>query len=220
MIGKRTFPGGKGNSFRNIINCMPPHKTYIEAFLGGGTILLKKKPALLNIGIEIDMHTFMSFLLHSGISNPTGGSDPSFAPTSLNSAVYTNKSGSHRLIRGCAINYLENLNPDQDTLIYLDPPYLPETRKSGKVYRHELTPEHHIRLLDIAGRLNCMVMISGYWSKMYEKALNGWNHIKYQTIIRSGAVVTEYLWFNYDKPSILHDYSWLGDTFRDRERLK
>ena len=36
-----TYPGGKSGSgvYQQLINLMPPHKIYIEAFLGGGAIM-------------------------------------------------------------------------------------------------------------------------------------------------------------------------------------
>jgi hypothetical protein len=51
-----TYPGGKNGSgvYQKIINQMPPHRTYIEAFLGGGAILRAKRPAMVNIGIDLD----------------------------------------------------------------------------------------------------------------------------------------------------------------------
>ncbi len=35
-----------------------------------------------------------------------------------------------------------------------------------------------------------------------------------------GRPATEYLWMNYDAPDRLHDYRYLGDDFRERERIK
>ena len=53
---RSTYPGGKDASgvHQNIINLIPPHDVYIETHLGGGYIMRKKRPAALNIGIDID----------------------------------------------------------------------------------------------------------------------------------------------------------------------
>lgn len=37
---------------------------------------------------------------------------------------------------------------------------------------------------------------------------------------RSGHSATEWLWFNYPEPVALHDYRFLGDNYRERERIK
>ena len=38
MLGN--YNGGKGNIFRHLINQIPPHHSYIESFLGGGSVML------------------------------------------------------------------------------------------------------------------------------------------------------------------------------------
>lgn len=54
-----SYPGGKqgSGSYQTIINLMPPHRVYIEPFLGGGAVLKTKRPAKVNIGIERDRST-------------------------------------------------------------------------------------------------------------------------------------------------------------------
>ena len=37
---------------------------------------------------------------------------------------------------------------------------------------------------------------------------------------RGGGVATEHLWMNYPEPVALHDTRYLGDSFRERERIK
>ncbi len=37
---------------------------------------------------------------------------------------------------------------------------------------------------------------------------------------RGGRPATEHVWFNYPEPIKLHDYSYLGKNFRERERIK
>ena len=37
---------------------------------------------------------------------------------------------------------------------------------------------------------------------------------------RAGRTATEWLWFNFPAPVALHDYRYLGEDFRERERIK
>ena len=48
--GAMTYPGGKNGAgeYQRIINHMPPHKTYIEAFLGSGAVMRHKRLAQRN----------------------------------------------------------------------------------------------------------------------------------------------------------------------------
>jgi hypothetical protein len=51
-----SYLGSKGQAgvFQRIIGNMPPHSVYVEPFLGSGKILLTKRPAVLNVGIDAD----------------------------------------------------------------------------------------------------------------------------------------------------------------------
>src|SRR5688500_11067099 len=53
---QRGYRGGKAGAgvWQKLINLMPPHTTYIEPFLGHGAILLHKRPAHDNIGLDLD----------------------------------------------------------------------------------------------------------------------------------------------------------------------
>lgn len=56
---------------------------------------------------------------------------------------------------------------DSDALFYLDPPYVPETRRDGG-YEHELTPEDHTELVERVLELQGVAIISGYDHELYE----------------------------------------------------
>ena len=51
------YPGGKNSAgvYQTIINLMPPDDVYMEPFLGGGAIMRQKRPAPLNIGLDLDV---------------------------------------------------------------------------------------------------------------------------------------------------------------------
>lgn len=83
-----------------------------------------------------------------------------------------------------------------DVFIYIDPPYLTNLRK-GYIYKHEMTEEQHIKLLEAALNHSGKVMISGYESEMYAEYLKGWNVITKSTQAERGVPRKEVLWMNY-----------------------
>ena len=49
-LGSKNGPG----VYQVIINLMPPHDLYVEPFFGSGSLMLKKPPSSVHIGVEID----------------------------------------------------------------------------------------------------------------------------------------------------------------------
>lgn len=67
-----------------------------------------------------------------------------------------------------------------DTLFYLDPPYLPETRSSqGEYGEYEMTKADHYKLLTLLTTIDGKFLLSGYPSPMYEnfREKNGWQMV-------------------------------------------
>jgi DNA adenine methylase len=90
-----------------------------------------------------------------------------------------------------------------DTMHYVDPPYLPETRARGnrydlawRMYRHELSREDHAELLAHLGGLVGMVVLSGYPDPLYDDALTGWRRIETKAFADGARERTEMLWLN------------------------
>ena len=94
----------------------------------------------------------------------------------------------------------------QDTLFYLDPPYVLDTR-NGELYRHEFNDEKHLHLIEILQNIKGKAIVSGYDSALYF-GLSKWNKIKYSQIIQIGRNTLsqnlnnlyreETLWYNYE----------------------
>ena len=188
------YPGGKGGVYQRLINAMPPHEVFIESYLGGGAVMRYKRPALHNIGIEIDPKTIKMW-------------------DDFNKFDF-------ELIQTNAVTYLQKYPFTGKELIYCDPPYLRETRKKYyPLYKYEYTYDQHVELLELIKTLPCMVMISGYKSDLYSDLLKDWHTYSFQAACHYG-VATEYVWMNYPHPDKLHDYRYLGDNFRERERIK
>ena len=124
-----------------------------------------------------------------------------------------------QVLQGDAVQYLNQFKLDMDTVVYVDPPYHPDTRRQARVYRYDYSVSDHEALLDCLTALPCKVLISGYSSPLYETRLAGWNKHTFQMRTRVG-MREECVWFNYPVPSILHDDRYLGKGFRQREVIR
>lgn len=87
-----------------------------------------------------------------------------------------------------------------ETLHYVDPPYVWETRSSAmhrnRCYTHELDAEGHTRLLAFLGTMKGCVILSGYPHSTYDNALTGWPRIEIAAHADGARDRTEVLWLN------------------------
>ena len=92
------------------------------------------------------------------------------------------------------------------TLFYLDPPYLHETRVTRKEYgQHEMSNANHLSLLYVLGTLKGRFLLSGYRSAMYDKAATqyGWRRVDISIANhaaggKSKKRMVECVWMNYE----------------------
>jgi len=185
------YSGGKGKTYQHIINLIPPHTTYIEAFLGGGAVMRHKRPALKNIGIEIDI----------------------IAHNALNTDV------NFESICGNAFDYLKNYSFTGDEVVYCDPPYYPTTRSRDRVYRYDFNDEDHRKLLTLLKSLPCKILLSGYDNDLYHQELSEWSKYEFTAKAHNG-IRKESIWYNYPQPTKLHDPRYMGENFRERQNIK
>lgn len=202
-----SYPGGKAGSgvAERLICQMPPHSLYIEPFAGSAAVLRKKRPAKQSILIERDPSVCREW---RRIWREQRGKCPAEVLT---------------IIEGDAVRWLSKhgrtLPPD--AIVYADPPYLDETRVKQQLYRYEFSaPFQHRRLIAVLRRLPCRVMLSGYWSKLYAELLGDWRSFTFQAMTRGGTMRTEWVWCNFPETEALHDYRFLGEGYRERERIK
>ena len=84
-----------------------------------------------------------------------------------------------------------------DTLHYVDPPYLGETRSDlTHRYRHELSAANHKDLADFLKRLEGTVILSGYPSSDYDTLFSYWTRIDRDALADGAQPRTECLWIN------------------------
>lgn len=84
----------------------------------------------------------------------------------------------------------------KDTFIYIDPPYLQDTRKKY-LYNHEMTDEQHAELLQIVKESDCKIMISAYENELYNNTLVDWRKEYKSTTAECSRKRTEVIYMNY-----------------------
>lgn len=192
------YNGGKNHkvAFQTIINQMPPHKIYIEPFLGSGAIIRNKLPAEVNIGIEIDQAVINNF--HSG------------------------ETSGYIVINSCSISCLKLIcaTAGADTLIYADPPYPKCSRRSQEdIYNYELTDDDHRQILSSFRSSKAKIIVSTLANEIYSSALANWRVVGFNNPTRVG-IQKELLYCNFPEPTALHDYSFLGKDKTDKQRIR
>ncbi|MEZ8930331.1 MULTISPECIES: DNA adenine methylase [unclassified Vibrio] len=201
-VGFMGYLGSKGGSgvYQTIINLMPPHDTYIEAFLGTGVVLKRKAPAANQIGIDINSTCIDGFNSSSAIDE----SDFTAAD----------------VFQADAFDFLSSFDFSQSgrSVVYCDPPYVHSTRTSSARYENELTDDDHRRLLEMLDSLPCFVMVSGYRNEIYDDLLADWWSVDFQAMTRGG-VRTETVWCNFT-PGDVHYHCFAGKDSTDRQRIQ
>lgn len=85
-----------------------------------------------------------------------------------------------------------------NVLIYADPPYVLSSRSGGKKqYTHEMTDADHLALLEALKAHTGPVLLSGYASPLYDRALKGWHRETLHTTDQLSRRREEVLWMNF-----------------------
>lgn len=92
-----------------------------------------------------------------------------------------------------------------DTLFYVDPPYMVDTRSlknpyyikyRGGMYAHEMDDADHDRLLSALVGLKGMVVLSGYPHSLYDERLADWRRVEKEALADGARPRIEVLWIN------------------------
>lgn len=202
--GLHRYNGGKNGAgvYQAIINRIPRHGVYVEAFAGSAAIYRRKVPAASSILVERDPAVVDQLRRHA--------------------------SPSTQVLEENALEWLARLSRCQleGWFIYLDPPYLHSTRSRLDLYRYELSDADHQHLvasvLPALSAAGARWALSGYRSAMYDQAAitHRWMRTDFQAMTRRG-LRTESLWTNYDPADLPPaELTYHGTDYRDRERLK
>lgn len=214
------YNGGKlGNgTYQQIINHIPPHGIFVSAFAGHCGVFQKIRRADISILNDKDQRVIERWKETSILKNCIVCEN--YMQGSLfeqpDKPVVILKNSDYKSI-------IAKFKETADAFLYLDPPYLMETRQSKKrLYLHDwLTIEEHTEFLTLASTVNCAAMISHYENDLYNDMLlsKGWNVHRFPSMTRQG-LREEIIYYNYPKPKILHDFQYLGHNYRERERIK
>lgn len=203
--GLPSYFGGKGApaTVRRLINIIPPHDVYVEPFLGSGRVLRHKEPASRgSIGLETDPELCRKWW--------------ESAPPDVYVQNANGLTGLEHLIRDLIA---EGADPKR-IVVYCDPPYLMATRKNQRpVYHTEWSTADHIAFLLMVHRLPCYVIVSHLPCARYASALESWHTFTFENSTRQG-MQTEQVWCNYEPSAELHEYTFVGENFREREKVQ
>ena len=102
---------------------------------------------------------------------------------------------------GDALKVIRQQDGEQ-TLFYLDPPYIHETRATTDAYAYEMDTAAHQALLNTIRQCKGRVMLSGYPNDLYDNTLREWNRHDRQidnkvSNAASKRTMTESLWCNF-----------------------
>lgn len=210
-----TYPGGKNGAgvYQKIINQMPKHQHYIELFCGHGSIFRAKKRATTSILVDLDIEPLKYLCIDFGFSPAEG----CFATFRDGDTLLTIINDSAMEVIRCP-GLMREL---EQTLIYADPTYIATECTLGRpIYKFDMPFAYqHEEFLTEFIKLPCMKMISHYKCSLYDDMLAGWRQISYNSPTRGGWK-TDTLYMSFPEPVELHDYQYLGDTYRKREKIK
>lgn len=93
------------------------------------------------------------------------------------------------------------MHDGEDTVHYVDPPYVWDTRSRGnkyckKGYKHEMTDSDHETLAEFLRTLRGAVVLSGYRCPLYDRLYEGWYRVDRQAHADGARDRVESLWLS------------------------
>lgn len=175
-----------------------------------------------NISFEKnDVEKARKFFVKHQQSHAGRGTDYGFAITKNGAETFSNKIEKlknvamrlkHVQIENRDFKFMiERYAKNKDVFVYLDPPYLPETRVSNNDYTFEMTEKDHVELLKLVKKSPAKFLISGYDSGLYNKYLKNWDKKVIDVACFCSTKFTdnkkprrkEVMWYNYKLPDDL-----------------
>lgn len=200
-----TYFGGKGQggTVRRLINVIPPHDYYVEPFFGRGRLYEAKAPArIMSFGYELDGRLVDGWKHRCRMD-----------------LIVERRDGLEALRELLAGWDVEGVDPSR-VVVYFDPPYLLHTRRAQRAtYYREWCDEDHIAFLAMLPALKVRAIVSHLPCVEYGTALAGWHSFTFNNKTHKGLQL-EQVWCNFVPGPELHEYTYVGNTFREREHFK
>lgn len=199
----KDYPGAKNGAgvAQWLINNIPAHTHYYEIFAGSAALYRIKRPA------------------------PRVNHLNDLNPQTVAALKADQQTATATISQADAVALLESpFTPSGiGCFIYLDPPYIKADRRSGaEIYDCELmTVPGHMRLIRAILASTADIMISSGTNELYRHELQekaGWRRKEFQTRGHRENR-TEVIYMNYPEPEYLHEYTYLGDNFTQRQQL-
>ena len=190
--GRKDIPG----VYHKIINEIPKHDVYCELFAGSAGLFSKitTPPGVIILNDLFDQVC-------------------SFLTTRYPGAIVTND---------CMIRRLKEIesNYTQEVFIFLDPPYLHDTRPcSVNLYEKEIDYQYHVVMLDTILKSKLKIAIIHPICSLYDSKLALWRSVDI-SIRYNKKTSYERLYMNYDKPVLLQDCNFVGASNIRRQQLR
>jgi len=98
-------------------------------------------------------------------------------------------------IENCDALKLISMRDSEDTLFYVDPPYVHSTRDETRAYEFEMTDNEHIVLAEKLNKVKGKVVLSGYPCPLYEELYKDWDKVEKEISYERPKKRVEALWF-------------------------
>lgn len=153
-------------------------RTVVKSFMGFGSNGIHKKTG---------------FRANSSRSGTTPAHDWSNYPSALVTIIDR--------LRGVCIENRDAIEVMQthdsyETVHYVDPPYVMQTRDKGGDYLHEMTDNDHVDLATELKRLRGTVILSGYDNPIYADLYKGWRTVERESLADGARPRVEVLWMS------------------------
>ena len=124
-------------------------------------------------------------------------------PETLEQAVIRLKGDTQNIVQIESMDALKLIEKYDfpDVLMYIDPPYVKDTRRTKKLYKVEMDETGQSKLLELLEKSKAKIVLSGYQSELYDGKLKGWYKDTIQARTTAVDTATETLWINYEPPN-------------------